>query len=81
MLLTPAEHEIAGFATLAGIRKQEVKGRHRNPHFVRSVESLTAPVNERLTQNAIERDAAMTELMVRFAGATSPDRDRSGEHD
>ena len=66
VLLTPAEHEIAELRRWQAYEKQEVKGRHKES-LVRSVESLTA-VNERLTQNAIERDAAMTELMVKFAG-------------
>lgn len=66
VLLTPAEHEIAELRRWQEHEKNEVKGRHRES-MARTIESLTS-VNERLTQNAIERDAAMTELMVKFAG-------------
>ena len=62
MLLTPAEHEIAGFCRWQAYENK--RSRADTESLVRSVESLTA-VNERLTQNAIERDAAMTELMVK----------------
>lgn len=68
MLLTPAEHEIAELRRWQAYEKQEVKGRHKES-LVRSVESLTS-VNERLTQNAIERDAAVTDLMVKFMALT-----------
>lgn len=66
VLVTPAEHEIAELRRWQEHEKNEVKGRHRES-MARTIESLTS-VNERLTQNAIERDAAMTELMVKFAG-------------
>ena len=68
VLLTPAEHEIAELRRWQAYEKQEVKGRHKES-LVRSVESLTS-VNERLTQNAIERDAAVTDLMVKFMALT-----------
>jgi len=66
VLVTPAEHEIAELRRWQEHEKNEVKGRHRES-MAKTIESLTS-VNERLTQNAIERDAAMTELMVKFAG-------------